>query len=112
MKTIEQNITDVVDKTIAYGTTQLVVLQLQAVEKSTTGAAQLLSRSLCGAALAGGTVFCSTALALWLGHLLGKNYFGFAIVGGGYFLLGLLALLFHRSTSASIKNYLLSKLPV
>lgn len=71
--------------------------KLLGTEKLAQLTAWLLSRFVFVVILALTLIFLSTGLAYWLGSLLGATHLGFFLVGGGFVLVLLIALLAQKS---------------
>jgi fatty acid desaturase len=73
-----------IERTEEYGRTSLELLKLKAVDKFSDGASSAASK------IAGLFFFImffmlvSVGLALWLGDVMGKTWYGFFVVGGVY----------------------------
>ena len=50
------------------------------------------------------------AVALWLGDVLGKNYYGFLIVAGFYALASIILLIVHPSIKIRVNNTIIRQL--
>jgi hypothetical protein len=77
------------DKAKEYGITTFELAKLKAIDKSTDIVSSLVP-SLIFLLLTGTfLLFLNLGLALWLGEVLGKTFYGFFIVAGFYIILGL-----------------------
>lgn len=83
-------IDDFVGHTRQYIETRVELGKLQLIEKGSVVSGQLAARLIVFLLSMSVVAFFSIALALYLGELLGKTYYGFALIGGGYALAGLL----------------------
>ncbi len=110
MQSNEQTIEAVVIKIEAYVKTNLELVKLQAVDKTADITSKLISRTLFFTAFSFFALFINIGLSFWLGDLLGKNYYGFAIVAGFYLLLSIILMISHRSIIFKIKNYFINQL--
>ena len=75
-----------------YSKTTIELFKLNAIDKSADVVSSLISRLAILAVVTLLVLITSIGVALWLGELLGKSYYGFFIIGGLY---GILALLLH-----------------
>lgn len=110
MQSNEQTIEAVVIKIEAYVKTNLELVKLQAVDKTTDITSKLISRTLFFIAFSFFALFINIGLSFWLGEILGKDYYGFAIVAGFYLLLSIVLMMTHHSIIYKIKNYFINQL--
>lgn len=75
------------EKTSEYVETRIKLAKLQAVNKITDVASSILSRVVIALIIVLMVVILNTGIAIWIGELLGKMYYGFFCVGGFYLLL-------------------------
>ena len=83
-----------IEKAEAYGKTSFELLKFKFLDKTAMVSAALFSRLLSGILLSFFAFLLNIAIALWLGELLGKNYYGFLIVAAFYGLCGMIILFF------------------
>jgi hypothetical protein len=98
-ETMEENtssIESLIEKATEYGKTSLELAKLHVLDKTAEVVSSLLSNSLVLVIISSFMLFVSLGLALWLGEILGKIYFGFFIVAGFYGLTGILIHFFLR----------------
>ncbi|MES2799245.1 MAG: hypothetical protein V4638_04455 [Bacteroidota bacterium] len=110
MQSNEQTIEAVVIKIESYVKTNIELVKLQAVDKTADITSKLISRTLFIIAFSFFALFINIGLSYWFGDLLGKDYYGFAIVAGFYLLLSILLMISHRSIIFKIKNYFINQL--
>jgi len=72
----------------AYGKTSFDLAKLKAVDKGADIASTFISRGVMVPVFLIVTIFINIGVALWLGDLLGKVYYGFFCVAGFYFIVG------------------------
>ena len=72
------------------GKTSFELVKLNVVDKASNGLSSLVAHSIVKAIIACFLLFINLGLALWIGELLGKLYFGFFVVAGFYALLALI----------------------
>ena len=94
-----------------YGKTSFDLLRLQAAQKGSV----IMSNMLVGVSILIPALMCIMALniaaAFWLGELLGKVYFGFLVVAGFYFVVGLfLFLTRHHLIEKPVLKMILSQI--
>lgn len=98
------------DRVEAYGKTSLELLRLKALAKTADVTSSLLSRSLFILLVSLFIVTLNIGVALWIGDLLGKNYYGFFIVAGFYALVSVILLVVHPSIKKSVNNTIIKQL--
>lgn len=91
-----------IEKAEAYGKTSFELLKFKFLDKTAAVSATLISRLLLGIILSLFAILLNIAIALWLGELLGKNYYGFLIVAGFYGLCGMILLFLQPMIKARI----------
>ena len=98
------------EKAEAYGKTSFELLRLKALNKTADVSSTVLSRSLFILIVSFFAFMINIAVALWLGDLLGKAYYGFLIVSGFYAIAGIILWIAHPSVKASVNNTIIKKL--
>jgi hypothetical protein len=93
-----------------FGKTSFELLKLKSVDKTADLSAILISRLLVVIILSIFVITLNIALAMWLGDLLGKNYYGFLIVASFYGLIGIGLYFFHPLIKASLKNFIITQM--
>lgn len=78
------------DSAKEYGITTFELMKLKALDKTTDIVSSAVPSAVFIALIALFILFLSLGLALWLGDLLGKTYFGFFVVAGFYILCGMI----------------------
>jgi hypothetical protein len=91
-----------------YGRTSMELLQLRALNKTADVVSSMASRLLLLAILAISAISFNIALALWLGTLLGNNYFGFLITAAFYALVGGIIFMMHSHIKKQITNSIIN----
>ncbi len=84
------------EKAESYSKTTIELLKLNAIDKTAEIVSSLALRLVVFAGITLFTLIVNIGIALWIGEMLGKSYFGFFVVGGFYALL-LVLLLFFRN---------------
>jgi hypothetical protein len=87
-------IESILERTTEYGKTTLELVKLKALDKTTDVVSSLFPNSLVFTMVAVFMFFLNFGLALWLGELLGKVFFGFFVVAAFYGILGIILRLF------------------
>lgn len=90
-----------------YGKTSLNLIKLKAIDKASELISTVLSWVIVIIVLALFFIVLNIGIALWLGEMLGKTYYGFFIVAGIYAVLGIIFLLWVQKP---INNSIISKL--
>lgn len=94
----------------AYGKVSYKLLQIKALDKTASVVATLVSRSVAIIFTSIFFVSANIGIALWLGDLLGKSYYGFFCVAGFYGLIGaILHFLLHSPIKRWISNSIISQ---
>lgn len=78
------------DKAKEYGVTSFELAKLRAIEKAADVASSLVPSSVVLILVITCLLFLNLGLALWLGEVLGKLFYGFFVVAGFYLVLGLI----------------------
>ena len=98
------------EKAEAYSTTSFEIIKLKAFDKTAGVTSALLSRSLFTIIISFFALTINIAIALWLGELLGKVYYGFLIVAACYALAAIILLVIHPLIKKSINNAIIKQL--
>lgn len=110
METQTNLIEPLLEKAEAYGKTSFELLRLKALAKTADVSSTLLSRSLFILLVIFFAFTINIAVALWIGDMLGKAYYGFFIVAGFYALVSVIILLVHPSIKKSVSNNIIRQL--
>lgn len=89
-------IESLIEKGEQYGKTTLELLKLKTLDKSADVASNLVSWLIVIIFVVLFFLILNIGVALWLGELLGKSYYGFFVVSGIYALLALLFSIFRK----------------
>jgi len=109
MEAKESLIQPLLESVEEYGKTNFELIRLKAVDKTANIASMLLSRLALLSALSLFIVSLNVAVALWLGDLLGKNYYGFFIVALFYGLAVTVLFFLHPTIKTRINNSIIIK---
>ncbi len=82
------------EKAVDYGQTSFRLVKLKTLSKASDVASTSLSRLVVLIFAFSFVLFMSLGLAIWIGDILGKGYYGFLVVGGFYGLIGIFIHLF------------------
>ena len=94
----------------AYSKTSFELLKLKSLDKTADLASTLASRSIFTLIISFFAFAINIAVALWLGDLLGKAYYGFLIVACCYALAGIVLLVIHPFIKSRINNAIIKEL--
>jgi fatty acid desaturase len=95
------------EKATEYGKTSLELAKLKALDKTTDAVSSMVPHSIVLILLATFLLFLNLGLALWLGDILGKAFYGFFVVAAFYILVGVFIHFFlHESIKKRVGNYL------
>jgi hypothetical protein len=83
-------IESLLDKVKDYGITSFELAKLKAIDKSADVVSSLVPNSIFFILIATCLLFLNLGVALWLGDILGKPFYGFFVVSGFYIVLGLI----------------------
>ena len=93
-----------------YGRSSVELIKLKSIDKTADISSTLASRLILMIVI----VFCVIALniaaALWLGELLGKNYYGFLVVGGFYAVVSIVLLFIHPLIKTRVNNSIIAQM--
>lgn len=89
-------IESLIEKGEQYGKTTLELLKLKTLDKSADVTSTLVSWLVVLIFAVLFFLILNIGVALWLGYLLGKSYYGFFVVSGFYALLALIAVIFRK----------------
>ena len=98
------------EKAETYSKTSFELLRLKALAKTADVTSTLFSRSLFILLVSFFAFTINIAVALWLGDMLGKNYYGFLIVAGFYALASIILLIVHPSIKTRVNNTIIRQL--
>ena len=97
MNSNEQPLESLFEKAEDYSKTTLEVIRLKAISKTAEVLSTLVAQMALLVAIALASLTINIGLALWVGKLLHKAYFGFFIVGGFYSIVAVLLYFFKNS---------------
>jgi hypothetical protein len=100
-----------VEKAETYGKTSYELIKLRTIGKTAEIASTFASRGAAILVLSMFTLIVNIGLALWLGELLGKNYYGFFTVAGFYGTVGIILYFFmHDPIKKRVSNSIISQI--
>ena len=98
------------ERTEQYGKTSFEILKLKALDKTADITSTVISRLLLILVLSLFVITLNIALALWLGELLGKTYYGFLIVAGCHGIAAIILLLVHPFIKSRVSNVVINQI--
>ena len=94
-----------------YGKTSLELVKLKALDKTTDIVSSLVPNTVVIVLIATFFLFLNLGLALWLGELLGRIFYGFFVVAGFYILTGIIIHFFmHNRIKRLVGNYFIKNM--
>jgi len=94
------------EKASEYGKTSLELVKLKSIDKTADVVSTIVPHSVVFVLVASFMLFLNLGLALWLGDILGKMFYGFFVVAAFYILTGLIIHFFlHNPIKKLVGNY-------
>lgn len=93
-----------------YSKTSLELLRLKSLDKTADISSTVFSRLLLIIVLSIFAFILNIAIALYLGDLLGKNYYGFLLVASFYGLASIILFLIHPLIKTRVNNSIITQL--
>jgi hypothetical protein len=110
MESNAEMIQSLFEKTVDYGKTSFQLVKLKTLSKTSDITSTYLSRLVVLILAFSFILFMSLGLAIWIGELLGKSYFGFFVVGAFYGLIGILIHCFlHKWLKKILNDYIIEQ---
>ena len=105
MEDNDKLIESLLEKVTDYGKTTFELVKLQALDKTSDVISSLLPHGLVFILITTFLIFLNFGLAIWLGEILGKVYFGFLVVAAFYGLTGLIThFLLHKPIKKMVRD--------
>lgn len=99
-----------VDKATEYGKTSIELIKLKALDKTTDIVSSFIPFSVVILLVATFFLFLNLGLALWLGEILGKPFYGFFVVAAFYVFAGIVIHFFlHKWIKKLVGNYFIKR---
>lgn len=98
------------EKAEQYAKTTLALYKLKVIDKATDVFASFVSRVVIFLFLAIFFILMTLGLALYLGDVLGKNYYGFFAVGGFYLFISIFLFIIRKSLESLFNNYIINQI--
>jgi predicted AAA+ superfamily ATPase len=106
-----RNIIDpLLEKVEAYGKTTFDLFKYKTLDKTAEVSSTLISRVILIVTISFFVMALNIAVALWIGDMLGKAYYGFFIVAGFYAIVSIILLVVHRSIKAKLNDVIVKQL--
>ncbi len=110
MESPERSVKDLFEKTEQYSQTTLKWLKLTVLDISVTVLTTIYSRIISGIFLGMSVLVFTIGAALFLGDFFVKSYYGFFVVAGFYFLVGIICHFFlHKWIKKTMSESLIKK---
>jgi hypothetical protein len=93
-----------------FGQLNIDLFKLKTLDKVTALISSIIARLFLWSMVSFFAICLSIAAALWLGDILGKNYYGFFIVSGFYATLAIFVWLYQSSIKLRLSNWIVSKI--
>lgn len=98
------------DRAIDYGKTSFELLKLKTLDKTTDAISSVIPHSVVFVLIASFMLFLNLGLALWLGEILGKTFYGFFVVAGFYAVTAIVIHFFmHKWFKKLISDYFIKR---
>jgi len=111
MKEKEKLFESLVDKATDYGKTSYELVKLRAVDKGSDVVSSVVPHSAVLILFSSFMLFLNLGLAMWLGDILGRVYYGFFVVAGFYVVIGVIIhFLMYDWLKKIIRNYVIKQL--
>lgn len=110
MEAKENFIEPLLERAEQFSKTSFELLKLKSIDKTADVGSSLTSRFLLVIVLSLFALTLNIAIALWLGDLLGKNYYGFLVVAAFYGLIGIVLYFTHPLIKARVNNSIIKQM--
>lgn len=99
------------EKANDFSKTSFEILQLTTISKSAKAISLLTAKLIIASVISLFAIIINIGIALWLGELLGKVYYGFFIIAGFYALIAVLLIIFSKHLiTKSVSNAVITQL--
>lgn len=99
-----------IEKIEQYGKTNFELFRLKAIDKATDIFASVATRLVFFSIITLFFLLITIGLSLYIGDVLGKSYYGFFVMAGFYFVIGILFYAFRKSLDDSFNNFLINQI--
>ena len=99
------------ERATEYGKTSFELVKLKTIDKTTDVVSSMVPHSVVFVLIASFLLFLNLGIALWLGELLGKIFYGFFVVAAFYILTGIVIHFFmHNWIKRLVGNYFIKRM--
>lgn len=99
------------ERTVEYGEASLELIKLKALDKTSDIVSSFIPRSFVLVLIATFMLFLNLGLALWIGEILGKNWYGFFAIAAFYGVAAIIINFFmHKWLKKIACNYIIKQL--
>ena len=99
------------EKAVRYTKTNIEIAKLKSIDKSADVVSSLVSKLAVIIVVSLTALMLNIGLALWVGELLGKSYFGFFVVAGFYSLIALVVAIYrHQLIKAPVNDAIIMQM--
>jgi fatty acid desaturase len=103
-------IESLLERATDYGKTSYELVKLKVLDKATEASSRVIFKSVVLSLFITFLLFVNLGLALWLGEILGKLYWGFLVVAAFYGFVGIVFhFLMHKWFKNLISNYIIKQ---
>ncbi|HEY5468932.1 MAG TPA: phage holin family protein [Bacteroidales bacterium] len=94
-----------------YGKTSYELFKLKALDKTSNVVSSVVPHSIVLIILSSFMLFLNLGIALWLGEILGKIFYGFLIIAGFYLIIGVIIYFFlYKWLKKLVCNYVIKQM--
>jgi hypothetical protein len=104
------NLKPLLEKAETYSKTSLELIRLKTLDKAADVSSTFFSRLFFIVVALIFAITINIAIALWLGDVTGKAYYGFLMVAGFYAIVAVILLLLHPNIKSGIRNAIIKNL--
>lgn len=99
------------ERAVEYGEASLELVKLKALDKASDVVSSFIHLSFVFVLIASFMLFLNLGLALWLGEILGKMWYGFLVIAGFYGVATIVIhFLMHKWLKKIVSNYIIKQL--
>jgi len=107
----EKLIESLLERVTDYGKTTYELVKLKALDKTTDAVSSFIPHSFVIFLITIFMLFANLGLALWLGEIIGKIFYGFLVVAAFYGIMGMIIHFFmHKWIKKLVSNYIIKHL--
>jgi hypothetical protein len=111
MEDKSKSIESLLERAVDYGKTSYEIVKLKTLDKTSDIVSTIIPHSIVFVLFASFLLFINFGLAIWLGEVLGKTYFGFLVVAAFYLITGLIVhFFFHKRIKNLVWNYIVKQM--